>query len=86
MVTIDSIKPEMPVISSLNRHFATVEDIVGEKVIKLKKDRSGTNHYIPLSWVTSTANGMVKVDRFDQDAMSEWLTNPPIRDTTNEPY
>lgn len=86
MINIANIKPEMPVVSALNRYFATVENVVGKDVIKLKEDLSGTSHYIPLSWVTSIDNGMVKLDRFDQDAMLEWLTHPPTRDTTQDPY
>lgn len=77
MINIDNIKPDMPVVSQLNRRFARVETLVGKDAIKLKKDRSGKAHYIPLSWVVSTDNGMVKVDRFDQDAMQQWFITPP---------
>ncbi|HEX5538857.1 MAG TPA: hypothetical protein VFX01_03625 [Methylophilaceae bacterium] len=34
---------------------------------------------MPLSWVTSTANGKVHVDRPGQEAMNDWMTTPTIQ-------
>ena len=45
--------------------------------IKLKKDKNGQHHYIPLSWVTSVENGKLKVDRPGEQAMQMWATNAP---------
>ena len=51
----------------------------GSDAIKLKKDQTGQHHYIPLSWVTSTADGKIQVDRPGQDAMNDWMTTPTIQ-------
>lgn len=72
-----NIKPDMPVICSLNGHFATVDHIGdGSKGIKLNKDKNGQHHYIPLSWVASTDHGKVKVDRPGEEVMRKWSTTP----------
>jgi hypothetical protein len=76
MINTNSIKPEMPVVCSLNGQFATVDHIEGEKSIKLNKDKDGQHHYIPLSWVVSTEDGKVKIDRSGEEAMEQWSTRP----------
>ncbi|MGZ8224516.1 MAG: DUF2171 domain-containing protein [Methylobacter sp.] len=78
MINTDEIKPDMPVVCSQDGQFATVDHMEGTSTIKLKKDKSGQHHYIPASWVTSTAGGKVKVDRPGEQAMREWSTTPPV--------
>jgi hypothetical protein len=74
MITANQIKPDMPVVCSQDGQFAVVDHMEGPITIKLKKDRNGQHHYIPLSWVASTENGKVKVDRPGEQAMQEWTT------------
>jgi len=77
-VNINEIKPHMPVVCSQEGQFATVDHMEGQDVIKLTKDKTGQHHYIPVSWVTSTEGGRVKVDRPGAQAMKEWSTTPTI--------
>ncbi|MGZ5031357.1 MAG: DUF2171 domain-containing protein [Methylobacter sp.] len=77
-VNINAIKPDMPVVCSQDGQFATVDHMEGQDVIKLNKDKTGQHHYIPVSWVTSTEGGRVKVDRPGDQAMKEWSTTPTI--------
>lgn len=76
MSDTQEIKPEMPVVCSQGGQFATVDHMQGSDMIKLKKDDSGQHHYIPTSWVTSTENGQVKIDRPGQEAMKQWSESP----------
>lgn len=76
MINVNSIKPDMPVVCFLDGQFAAVDHLEGTKSIKLKKDKTGQHHYIPLSWVVSTDDGKVKVDRPGEEAMQEWSTTP----------
>ena len=76
MINTNSIKPDMPVVCSLDGQFATVDHLEGEKSLKLNKDEHGQHHYIPLSWVASTDNGKVKVDRPGEEVMQKWSTTP----------
>lgn len=78
MINAHQIKPDMPVICSKNGQFATVDHMEGSKTIKLNKDTKGQHHYIPLSWVTSTESGKVKVDRSGDQAMQEWSAISPL--------
>ena len=48
MINSSQIKPEAPVVCSKNGQFATVDHMEGDKVIKLKKDKEGQHHYIPV--------------------------------------
>jgi sporulation protein YlmC with PRC-barrel domain len=77
MINTEQIKPDMPVVCSQDGQFATVDHMEGTNTIKLKKDKTGQHHYIPVSWVTSTEGGKVKVDRPGDQAMEEWSTSPP---------
>jgi hypothetical protein len=77
MINTAQIKPDMPVVCSQDGQFATVDHMEGRNSIKLKKDKVGQHHYIPVSWVTSTDAGKVKVDRPGAQAMREWSTTPP---------
>jgi hypothetical protein len=77
MINTDEIKPDMPVVCSQDGQFATVDHMEGGHFIKLKKDDADQHHYIPVSWVTSTAGGKVKIDRPGEQAMREWLLAPP---------
>ena len=78
MVKASDIKPDMPVVCSLDGEFAKVDHMQGDKTIKLMKDAHGQHHFIPLSWVTSIENGQVKVDRPGDEAMKQWDMNGPI--------
>ena len=78
MINSDQIKPEMPVVCSEDGQFAAVDHMVDANTIKLNKDKTGQHHYIPLSWVTSTEGGKVKVDRPGDEAMENWSTTPPV--------
>ena len=78
MINTDTIKPDMPVVCSQGGQFATVDHMEGEYTIKLTKDKTGQHHYIPVSWVTSTDDGKVHVDRPGDQAMKEWSTTPPM--------
>ena len=61
MNNTDQIEPDMPVVCSQDGQFATVDHMEGPGTTKLKKDETGQHHYIPVSWVTSIADGKVKV-------------------------
>lgn len=78
MINTDAIKPDMPVVCSQDGQFATVDHMEGKNTIKLKKDKTGQHHYIPVSWVTSTEDGKIKVDRPGDQAMKDWSTTPPM--------
>jgi hypothetical protein len=78
MIQASEIKPDMPVICSQNGELAKVDHMEGEITIKLMKDKHGQHHYIPLSWVTSTDNHQVKIDRSGEQAMKEWTDSAPI--------
>lgn len=77
MINTDEIKPEMPVFCSQDGQFAVVDHMEGTTSIKLNKDDTGQHHYIPVGWVTSTADGKVKIDRPGEQAMQEWSTVSP---------
>lgn len=78
MTNIFEIKPEMPVVCSENGQFATVDHLEGSDFIKLNKDEFGDHHFIPVSWVVSTNNGKVKIDRPGEQAMNEWMTRTEL--------
>jgi len=70
---VKQIKPEMPVVCSENGQFAVVDHIDGKDSIKLKKDKGGKHHFIPMSWVT-LVDAKVHIDRPGAQAMREWRT------------
>ncbi len=63
----------MPVVCSKNGQFGVVDHMDGEASIKLKKDKTGKHHFIPMSWVTKV-DDKVHVDRTGDQAMKEWRT------------
>jgi hypothetical protein len=69
-----NIKPDMPVVCSKNGQFGVVDHLEGGQ-LKLKKDKAGLHHYIPLSWVT-TVDDKVHIDRTGDEAMRQWYTEP----------
>jgi len=73
MIDVQQIKPEMPVVCSQDGQFATVDHMEGKDSIKLKKDKMGKHHFIPVSWVT-TVDKKVHIDRPGDQAMKEWRT------------
>ncbi len=78
MINPSEIKPDMAVVCSQDGQFATVDHMEGVDFIKLKKDDMGHHHFIPVSWVNSTENNQVKIDRSGDDAMKQWTTSLPI--------
>ncbi|MDD2801812.1 MAG: DUF2171 domain-containing protein [Methylobacter sp.] len=72
MINIDQIQPDMPIVCSEGGQFATVDHLEEPSCIKVTKDAAGQHHYIPLSWVTSTEDGKVVIDRPGDQAMQEW--------------
>ena len=74
----NQIQPDMPVVCSQDGQFAEVDHLEGDDMIKLKRDGTGTHHYIPLSWVTAVENGKVKIDRPGEEAMQEWSESPSM--------
>ena len=73
----ENIREHMPVVCSNGGQFATVDHIDGEYIKLTKSDRpDGQHHWIPLSWV-KRVDAHVHVDRPGDQAMKEWLSNPP---------
>lgn len=77
MIQASQIKPDMPVVCSEDGEFAKVDHMEGDDTIKLMKDKHGQHHFIPLSWVTSTDNHQVKVDRSGEQAIKDWANTAP---------
>jgi hypothetical protein len=73
MINVQQIKPDMPVVCSENGQFAVVDHVEGQDSIKLKRDKAGKHHFIPVSWVT-TIDEKVHIDRPGNQAMKEWRT------------
>ncbi len=76
MINKNEIRPDAPVVCSENGQFATVDHLEGEDIIKLKKDKQGQHHYIPLSWVKEI-DDKIHIDRPGDQAMREWSSSPP---------
>ena len=76
MISANQIKPELPVVCSQNGQFAVVDHMEGGDSIKLKRDKSGQHHFIPLSWVKSV-DDKVHIDRPGTDAMKDWTLSAP---------
>ena len=73
MINVQEIKPDMPVVCSQDGQFAVVDHLEGKDSIKLKKDKMGKHHFIPVSWVKAV-DGKVHIDRPGDQAMKEWRT------------
>lgn len=73
MINVQQIKPDMPVVCSKDGQFAVVDHMEGQDSIKLKKDKMGKHHFIPVSWVTRV-DAKVHIDRPGEQAMKEWRT------------
>jgi len=73
MINAETIKPDMPVVCSLDGQFAVVDHMEGSDSIKLKRDDKGKHHFIPLSWV-KTVDAKVHIDRPGKEAMKQWRT------------
>lgn len=73
MTDSQQIKPDMPVLCSKDGQFAIVDHVEGTNSIKLKRDKAGQHHFIPMSWVT-TVDDSVHIDRPGDQAMKEWRT------------
>jgi hypothetical protein len=74
MINAQKIKPDMPVVCSQDGQFGVVDHLEGKDSIKLKKDKMGKHHFIPLSWV-KTVDNKVHIDRPGDQAMKEWRTD-----------
>lgn len=77
MINANTTIPDMPVLCSLDGQFAEVNHMEGSDIIKLKRDETRDHHYISLSWIVSTDDDKVKIDRFGEDAMQQWSTTVP---------
>ncbi len=75
MMNAQDIKPDMPVVCSQDGQFGVVDHLEGTDNIKLKKDKDGLHHMIPMSWVTSI-DEKVHVDRPGDQAIKQWKTVP----------
>ena len=73
MINSQQVKPGMPVVCSKNGQFGVVDHLEGSDSIKLKKDKAGKHHFIPLSWVANV-DDKIHVDRTGDQAMKEWRT------------
>jgi hypothetical protein len=62
-IDASGIKADMRVTTAQTEQVAVVDHLVSDDLIKLKKDESGTHHFIPVSWVISTEGGVVKTNR-----------------------
>lgn len=78
MIAANEIKPDMPVTTAQAEHFAVVDHLVDEDVIKLKKDDAGVHHLIPVSWVISTEGGVVKINRTLAQVQQDWQAAPAV--------
>ncbi|MBF4990197.1 DUF2171 domain-containing protein [Methylophilus sp. QUAN] len=72
MIDPNEIKADMPVTTAQAEHFAVVDRLESDDVIKLKKDGAGVHHYIPVSWVLSTEGGIVKINRTLAQITQDW--------------
>ena len=77
MIDAAEIKSDMPVTTAQAEHVAVVDHLVSDDLIKLKKDDSGTHHFIPVSWVVSTEGGIVKTNRTLEQMTQDWTEIPP---------
>ena len=77
MIDAADIKSDMPVTTAKAEHVAVVDHLVSDDMIKLKKDDSGTHHFIPVSWVVSTEGGIVKTNRTLDQITQDWTETPP---------
>ncbi len=71
MINAQEIKAGMPVVCSENGQFAVVDHMDGKESIKLKKDKMGKHHFIPLAWVKSV-DKQVHIDRSGDQAIQQW--------------
>lgn len=73
---MSQVKPGVPVVCSKNGQFAEVDHMIGGEIIKLRRDKHGQHHYIPMSWV-SFVDDKVHIDRPGEEVMRSWSTTPP---------
>lgn len=78
MIEAHEIKEDMPVLTAQAEQFAVVDHTTGPDTIKLKKDESGTHHYIPVGWVISTEGGVVKINRTLKQVQQDWRTTAEV--------
>ncbi|HSH72553.1 MAG TPA: DUF2171 domain-containing protein [Methylophilaceae bacterium] len=81
MINAEEIKNDMVVLSNQAEQFAVVDHLDGRDTIKLKKDSQGNHHYIPLSWIISSGDGQLKVNKTVEQAMQDW-SNSPLKSTS----
>jgi len=81
MLDPTQISEHMTVLGSNGTQVGTVDRIDGT-FIKLTKDGGDQHHWIPLSWVMA-ADDAVQLDRSDQQAMQDWLSERPDSVTLN---
>lgn len=75
MINSQEIRSGLAVQGSNNLVFGVVDHLDGKDTLKLKKDKSGQHHYIPVAWVTKV-DDKVHIDRSSDEAMKAWRTAP----------
>ncbi|MEZ0330090.1 MAG: DUF2171 domain-containing protein [Methylophilaceae bacterium] len=76
MINSEDIKPNMRVVTAQAEQFAVVDSLNGADSIKLKEDASGHTYYIPLSWIISSQEGVVKINRTLDQIRRDWSDIP----------
>lgn len=75
MISPEQIVEKSEIISADGKHVGTVDHMDGADRIKLTKkdpEAAGKHHYIPLSWVETVQDGVVKLSKNQSEAESEW--------------
>lgn len=77
MVTIEQIKPDMPVVSvdEPNQVLARVDALEGKTAFRVKRDSNGLHHVIPLEWV-SVIDDKVRIGKTAEEITADWKTAP----------
>ena len=75
MLDPTQIREHMPVLAANGEQLGMVDHIDGSYV-KLTKGDGDQHHWIPLSWITA-ADDAVHLDRTNQQAMQDWLSERP---------
>ena len=71
MINAQEVKPGMPVVCSKDGQFAEVDHIDGAGSIKLRRDKSGKHHLIPLSWVAKV-HDHIHLSKDHAEVESQW--------------
>ena len=75
MININKIRPSMAVVCLNNLPFGIVDRVEGHAEIRLKKDKYGHFHYIPLSWVIRVDDA-IHINKPCDQIKREWFMEP----------